>query len=80
MMASLVRKMAWGLLGAATTKATRRAAGRALHNDRGQPRLPHAARRGRGLRTALVLAAGTGLVLAVSDLLKEQRGEVTDRP
>jgi hypothetical protein len=78
-MAGIARKMAWGLLGAATTKATRVAARRALHNERGGPRLPSRVRRSRGLGSALVLAAGAGLVLAVSDLLREQRGETTDR-
>ena len=77
-MAGIAQKMTWGLLAAGTTKATRKATRRALHKD-GRPRLPKRARRGSGLATALMWAAGAGIVLAFSDLFKEQRQDVAER-
>jgi hypothetical protein len=77
-MAGIAQKVAWGLLGAATTKASRSATRRALHRD-GSPRLPRRARRKNGLATALMWAAAAGVILAVSDLLQEQRKDVAAR-
>jgi hypothetical protein len=77
-MAGIAQKITWGLLGAATTKATKSATRRALHRD-GRPRLPRRARLGNGLGTALMWAGATGIVLALSDVFKEQRHDVAER-
>jgi hypothetical protein len=72
-MADFAQKIAWGVLGGTTTKVTRSAARRMLHDDAGDPRLPQTARTRSGLATALTLAACTGIVLAIADVLREQR-------
>ncbi len=73
------RKVMWGLAGAATTKATRAMTRRAMHNRYGSPRLPRPVQRKNGMGAALMLAAGAGLVLALSDVFKEQRKIVRER-
>jgi hypothetical protein len=78
-MAGIGQKLVWGLLGAATTRVTRNVTRRVLHNEAGRPKLPRRARRRNGLNTALLWAAGAGVVLAVSDVLREQQKDVADR-
>jgi hypothetical protein len=78
-MSGLAQKITWGVAGMAATRAARTATRRALHNDRGANRLPRAARRKNGFATALFWAAGAGLLLGVSDILREQRSDVTER-
>lgn len=68
----LGRKLAWGLLGGAAMKAARGATRSALHTRRGTTRLPRSVRVQRNLHTALMMAVGTGVVLAVADVLSEQ--------
>jgi hypothetical protein len=73
------RTVMWGLMGATTTKVARKATRRAMHDDWGDPRLPERARVRDGLATALMWAAATGIVLAMADVLKEQRSIVKER-
>ena len=68
--------LGWGLIGAATTKLSRSAPRRAMRQRRGAPRLPRAARRSRGFGMMLLLAAAAGAMLAIGDLLQEQRRHV----
>lgn len=62
----------WGLVGSGTTMAVRRAARKMMHADNGRPRLPQAARR-HDLATFLAVAGVTGVILALADVLQEQR-------
>jgi hypothetical protein len=78
-MSNIGRNVVYGVLGAATTRVARRATRRAMHTDRGTPKLPVAARRRSGLGMALAWAAGAGAVMAIADVLKEQRKDTTER-
>lgn len=71
---------AWGLgmVGAAVTMLARNATRRALHDQHGAPRLPRAARRSNGVTTLLIMAAASGALLALVDVVQEQRRHLTD--
>ena len=71
-----VQAAAWGLLGTATTMLTRRATRKAMYRRDGAPRLPRAARMNNGFEMFLVLAAATGVMFALADVLQEQRKTV----
>lgn len=64
---------AWGLAGTATTMISRRATRKAMHDRAGAPRLPRAARVNDSFMMILLLAAAAGAVLALADVLQEQR-------
>lgn len=66
-----------GMLGSATTMLTRRAARRAMHRRDGAPRMPRAARQNPGFGMMLLLAAAAGAMLAIADVLLEQRKSAT---
>jgi hypothetical protein len=61
------------------TKAARAGTRRALHTRYGSPRLPRQAKRRSGLSTAMMWAAGAGVVLALADVFKEQKQIVKER-
>lgn len=77
MAGSFGRAIVWGMAAGVTTRVARGATRRALHDDLGAPRLPRPARQRDSFATALLLAAGTGALLALADVLKEQRQETT---
>jgi len=62
----------WAMLGGAAMKAARGATRDALHTNYGAARLPRPVRRQRNLQTALLMAVGTGALMAVADVLQEQ--------
>jgi hypothetical protein len=62
-----------GVLGGATTMLARRATRRAMHHADGAPKLPLSTRRKRGLGAVLLWAAAAGVILALADVLMEQR-------
>lgn len=66
------RKLMWMTLGTAASKVVRKKTRNALHNQWGNPRLPHTVRRKRGMGSALAWAVGTGVVMALADVLSEQ--------
>jgi hypothetical protein len=70
-------RLGWGLIGAGTTMLVRNMTRRAMHDRRGDSRLPDAARRDISFRTMLLLAAAAGVMLALGDVLHEQRQHVT---
>ena len=70
---SRTAQIASGVLGGATTMIVRAVTRRAAHKQSGAPRLPRAARRRNGFGVMLMWAAAVGVVLAMSDVLKEQR-------
>jgi hypothetical protein len=71
------RSLGFGMVGAATTMLTRKMARRAMHSPRGTPRLPRAARRNRSFAMMVALAAAAGALLAIGDVLQEQRKHVS---
>jgi hypothetical protein len=71
-MAGLGRKLMWGLMGGAAMRAARGATRSALHTRMGAARLPRPVRRQRNMHSALLMALGTGVVMAVADVLSEQ--------
>jgi hypothetical protein len=75
-MMAMGRNVGLGVLGGATTMLVRRASRAALHDRRGRPMLPAGVRRQHGVRTMLMWAAVTGLILALADILQEQRTAV----
>lgn len=71
-MASIGRKLMWAVLGTVASKTARNLTRGALHTRSGAPRLPQPVRRQRNLETALLMALGTGALMAVTDVLSEQ--------
>ncbi|MBV9110867.1 MAG: hypothetical protein JO306_15765 [Gemmatimonadetes bacterium] len=71
-MANLGRKLMWAVVGGAVTKTARSITRNALHTPTGSTKLPAPVRRNRNMETALLLALGTGVVLALGDVLSEQ--------
>jgi hypothetical protein len=67
-------QMTAAVLGGATTMVARRVTRSALHDTFGEPRLPARMRHQRGLGTMLLWAAAAGIILALADVLMEQRG------
>lgn len=71
-MSKLARKALWAVVGNVAIKAARSTTRDALHTRRGNPRLPRAVRRKSGMGSALMWAVGTGVVMALADVLTEQ--------
>lgn len=71
-MANLSRKLLWMVVGTAASKIVRNRTRKAMHTEYGAPRLPRPVRRSSGLGTAVLLAAGTGALMALADVLNEQ--------
>jgi len=66
-----------GMVASAATMAARKAARSAIHTRTGDPRLPRVAARKRGFTMILLLAVGAGVMLAIADVLQEQRKQAT---
>jgi hypothetical protein len=75
--ATKITTIAWGMVGGATTMLVRMATRRAMHEQSGEPRLPHATRRKQTFGMMLLLAASAGALLALGDVFQEQRKHVT---
>lgn len=73
----LARTAGLGLIASAATLAARTATRSAMHTRSGEPRLPHAAAGNSGFAMILLLAVGAGVMLALADVLKEQRKQAT---
>jgi hypothetical protein len=74
---SMAQTVGWGMAGGATTMLARTATRRAMHGQSGAPRLPQAAHRNKTFGMMLLLAAAAGVMLALADVLQEQRKHVT---
>ena len=72
------RALGLGLIGAAATMIARRTTRRVLHDESGAPRLPGAARRADSLTTLILIAVASGAILALGDVLQEQRRYLTE--
>jgi hypothetical protein len=73
-----MQAVGWGLVGTATTMVARRFMRRALYTGN-TPRLPDAARHSSGVRGLLAVAAAAGAMLAIADVLQDQRRRVAHR-
>lgn len=73
------QRVGFGLVGAATTMLVRRVTRRTMHDEHGNPKLPRTVQRSRSLGLMLVLAGAAGALLALGDVLQEQRAEVAQR-
>ena len=72
------RTVALGVVGAAVTMFARSATRRAMHDERGAPKLARAARRTDSVTMMLIVAAATGALLALAEVLQEQRKYLAD--
>jgi hypothetical protein len=72
------RTVALGVVGAAVTMVARKATRRAMHDESGAPKLPRAARRTDSVTMLLIMAAATGALLALVEVLQEQRKYLAD--
>jgi hypothetical protein len=72
------RTVALGIVGAAVTMFARTATRRAMHDERGAPKLPRAARRTASATMLPIVAAATGALLALAEVLQEQRKYLAD--
>ena len=75
---ALAQTIGWGMAGAATTMLARTVTHRAMHEQNGTPRLPRTARKNDSFSMMLVLAAAAGALLALGDVLQEQRKQVVN--
>lgn len=65
--------IASGILAGTTTKLARTVARRAMHDRGGAPRVPGRVRYRNGIGVMLAWAAAVGVMLALADVLREQR-------
>jgi hypothetical protein len=75
---SSARTVGLGMVGAAVTMLARKATRRAMHDESGVPKLPRAARRGNSVTMLLIVAAASGALLALAEVLREQRRHLAD--
>ena len=68
-----VEKIVWGTLGGALTVLTRKMTNAALHDADGTPALARVTQRNGSVAMMLTLAVLSGVVLALGDVLKENR-------
>ena len=72
------RTVGIGIIGAAMTMLVRSLTRRAMHDQRGSVKLPRAARRTNSLTMVIALAALSGALLALGDVLQEQRKHLAE--
>jgi len=72
------RTVTLGLVGAAVTVLARKATRRAMHDKSGEPKLIRAARRNSSVTMLLIVAAASGALLALTEVLQEQRRHLTE--
>jgi len=72
------RTIGLGMVGAAVTMLARSATRRAMHDENGAPKLPRAARRSDSVTMLLIVAAASGALLALAEVLQEQRRHLAD--
>ena len=68
-----------GLMGAAATMLARRLTRSAMHEESGEPKMPRVLRRSNSWGVMLLLAGAAGALLALGDVLKEQRQQLEQR-
>ncbi len=68
-----------GIVGAAVTMLARKVTRRVMHDARGVPKLPRATRRSNSMTMVLIVAAASGVLLALAEILQEQRRHLEER-
>lgn len=74
----MTHTVGWGMIGAATTVVARALTRKMMHTQSGARRLPRRARKSTSFSTMVLLAAATGALLALGDVLQEQRKQITE--
>ncbi|MGE3508116.1 MAG: hypothetical protein AB7N65_04460 [Vicinamibacterales bacterium] len=74
----MTHTVGWGMIGAATTVIARAVTRKMMHTQSGVRRLPRRARKSTSFTTMVLLAAATGALLALGDVLQEQRKQITE--
>ena len=72
-------KAGLGMAGAAVTMLARKMTRRMMHDERGEPKLPRAARRSNSVTMVLMVAAASGVLLALAEILQEERRHLEER-
>ena len=67
-----------GVVGAGVTMLARKWTLRAMHDERGRPKLPRAARKSNSVIVLLTVAAASGALLALAEILTEHRKTLAD--
>jgi len=73
------QRIGLGLIGAGTTMLVRRLTRRTMHEETGEPKLPDMVRRSKSVWLLLLLSGAAGALLALGDVLQEQRKQVAQR-
>jgi hypothetical protein len=73
----MAQRLGWGVVGSATTVLARKLTRRAMRKPSGAPRLPAAARRDNSFVVMVGIAAAAGALLALGDVLQQQRKRTT---
>ena len=73
-----LQRVGWGMVGAGTTMVARRLVRQLLYQGH-TPRLPRAARRTGSFAGLVAFAAATGAILAIADMLQDERKHVVQR-
>ena len=68
-----LQRMMWGVLGAAVTMLTRKVANTTMRDAAGMPVLARMTQRNQSVAVMMSLAISSGVVLALSDVLRESR-------
>ena len=71
------RTVGLGIVGAAVTMLARQVTRRAMHDENGALKLPRAARRADSVTMLLFVAAASGALLALADVMQEQRKQLS---
>jgi hypothetical protein len=78
-MPGMMQKVTWGVAAMAATKVARSGTRRARQPDRPPVVVQGAVRQRNGFLTAVLWAVTAGVLLGLSDILREQRKEVAER-
>jgi hypothetical protein len=75
---AFAQKFGWSVMGVTTTMAVRKMANLAMRDSSGEPKLSRLTRRNRSFGVMVALAVAAGVLLALADVLNEQRKDVVE--
>jgi hypothetical protein len=73
-----IEEFGWSAIGFVTTLVARKLTTLALHRPDGEPAMADTARRNRSAALMIAVAAASGVVLALGDVLREHRKQLVD--